>query len=172
MGRILTNGICRVVLLSSLLVAGPLFRGEESTDAAAPPASVTEALGCLVARDYIKDALKDLKLAPGRLAWVRYYVGTVPGVEPTPGLFHIAVYSEDGRHGYLLLSFRDKQRKFVTVQDGYRLRKIGERWRADMGNGGTVVYRAIGQFAAKLEKSPRYRVRLEPRTLGCAPPDE
>jgi hypothetical protein len=161
-----------MILISLLIIGGIAIAAEEPKEVQSPPPSVRAALGCLVARDYIEPALEDLKLRPGRLAWVRYYVGTVPGVEPTPGLYHIAVYSEDGRRGYMLLSFRDRRGKFVAVQDGYRLRKVGSHWNADMGNGGLATYKAMGEFAAKLEKSPRYRVKLTPRREGCAAPDE
>ncbi len=137
-----------------------------------PPHSVTAALGCLVARGYIEPAIEDLKLRPGRLAWVRYHIGSIPGTGPTPGAFNIAVYAEDGLHGYLLCAYRDKHGKFVTVRGGYRLRKVGSHWNADMGNGGMWVYKAVGEYAARLEQSPRYRVKLVPRTEGCASPDE
>lgn len=171
MARTSTKNVCRMILLSSLLVATHALGGEESKDLGSPPDSVTSALGCLVARDFIKEDLEELKLAPGRSAWVRYYIGTIPGRAPTPGEFCIAVYSEDGLHGWLLLSFRERG-KFVAVRNGYRLTKVGSRWNADEGNGGLATYRAMGQFATKLEKSPRYRVKLVPRTAGCAAPDE
>ena len=159
-----------MALLSSLLLAGRVLGGEESKDTLTAPGSVTTALGCLVSRDYIRDALLDLKLAPGRFAWVRYYIGSIPGTGPTPDTFNIVVYSEDGLHGYLLFSFRDHKGRLVAVQDGYRLTKVGPHWNADMGNGGMWVYKAVGEFATKLEKSPRYRVKLVPRTEGCAAP--
>lgn len=161
-----------MILISLLLIGRAAPAAEEAKGKQTPPPSVTTALGCLVARDYIKPALEDLKLHPGRLAWVRYYIGTVPGVEPTPGLIHIAVYSEDGLHGYLLCAYRDRHGKFVTVQDGYRLKKVASHWNADMGNGGMWVYKAVGEFVTKLEQSPPYRVKLAPRTEGCASPDE
>jgi hypothetical protein len=161
-----------MILLSLLLLARAAVSAEGPKDMQFPPASVTTALGCLVARDYIRDALTDLKLRPGRPAWVRYYIGTIPGTEPTPGVLNIAVYSEDDLHGYVLFSYRDEHGKFVAVQDGYRLRKAGSHWNADMGNGGLATYKAMGEFAAKLEKSPRYRVKLTPRREGCAAPGE
>jgi hypothetical protein len=157
-----------MVFMSLLVLGRPAPAAEEPNEVQSPPTSVTTALGCLVARDYITDALANLKLGPGRSAWVRYYVGTVPGWVPTPGEFYIAVYSEDGRHGWLLFSFRE-HRKFVTVRNGYRLTKVGFRWNADEGNGGLATYKAMSQFATNLEKSPRYRVKLAPRTEGCAP---
>jgi hypothetical protein len=165
----LTNKVSGMILLSLLLLAKAPLGAEETKDAQSPPGSVATALGCLVARDYVRPLLADLKLAPGRFAWVRYYIGTVPGMQPTPGEFYIAVYSEDGLHGWLLLSFREGGR-FVAVRNGYRLTKVGSRWNADEGNGGMWTYRVMGQFATKLEKSPRYRVKLTPRTKGCAPP--
>src|SRR5271157_1826439 len=118
MAHLSTKNVCRMVLLSSLFLAGPVFGGGQSKDVGSAPDSVTTALGCLVARDYIRPALLDLKLAPGRFAWIRYYIGTIPGIEPTPGAFNVAVYSEDALHGYLLLSFRDREGKFVAVRDG------------------------------------------------------
>jgi hypothetical protein len=160
-----------MILLSLLLLARAALSAEEPKDMQSPPASVTTALGCLVARDFIRSDLEDLKLAPGRSAWVRYYIGTIPGTEPTPGVLNIAVYSEDGLHGWLLLAFRERG-KFVAVRNAYRLTKVGSRWNADEGNGGLGTYRAMGQFATKLEKSPRYRVKLTPRREGCAAPGE
>jgi hypothetical protein len=160
-----------MILLSSLLIAGGAPAADEPNGLGSAPDSVKAALGCLVARDFVRPLLADLKLAPGRFAWVRYYIGTVPGTQPTPGEFYIAVYSEDGLHGWLLLSFRERG-KFVAVRNAYRLTEAGSRWNADEGNGGLGTYRAMGQFATKLEKSPRYRVKLTPRREGCAAPDE
>ena len=158
-----------MIFVSLLLLGTPAFAAEEPKEMHSPPTSVTTAFGCLVARDYIQPALEDLKLAPGRFAWVRYHIGSIPGTGPTPGAFNIAVYSDDGLRGYLLFAYRDKHGKFVAVQNGYRLTKVGSHWNADMGNGGMWVYKAVGEFAAKLEQSPRYRVKLAPRTEGCAP---
>jgi hypothetical protein len=171
MGKTPTGSICRVILIGLLAVARTVPAAEEPKEVQSPPVSVRTALGCLVARDYITAALANLKLGPGRSAWVRYFVGTVPGWTPTPGEFYIAVYSEDGRHGWLLISFRERG-KFVAVRNGYRLTKVGSRWNADEGNGGLATYKAMSQFATNLEKSPRYRVKLAPRTQGCAAPDE
>jgi hypothetical protein len=161
-----------MILLSSLLLGGLLFGTGQSKDVDSPPDSASTALGCLVAREFIRHDLQDLGLAPGRLAWVRYYIGSIPAMEPTPGEFYIAVYAEDGLRGWLLLSFRDQKGKFIAVRNAYRLTKAGSRWNADEGNGGLATYKAMGQFATKLEKSPRYRVKLEPCTQGCAPPSE
>lgn len=160
-----------MVLITLLLIVGAAPAAEEPKETTSPPASITTALGCLVARDFIRADLEDLKLAPGRFAWIRSYIGTVPGTEPTPGEFYIAVYSEDGLHGWLLLSFRE-QGKFVAVRNAYRLTKAGSRWNANEGNGGLATYKAMGLFVTKLEQSPRYRVKLAPRTQGCASPDE
>jgi hypothetical protein len=160
-----------MILLSLLLLARAALAAEEPKDTQPAPPSVTTALGCLVARDYIRDVLSELKLGPGKPAWVRYYIGTIPGTGPTPGEFYIAVYSENGLHGWLLLAFRERG-KFVAVRNAYRLTKVGSRWNADEGNGGLGTYKAMGQFATKLEKSPRYRVKLTPRREGCAAPDE
>ena len=170
MAQISTKNVYGTILLSLLLLARAALAAEEPKDTQPPPPSVTTALGCLVARDFIRSDLEDLKLAPGEPAWVRYYVGSIPGSAPTPGEFYIAVYSEDGSHGWLLLSFRERG-KFVAVRNAYRLTKAGSRWKADEGNGGLGTYKTMGQFATKLEKSPRYRVNLTPRTKGCAPPD-
>jgi hypothetical protein len=74
-------------------------------------------------------------------------------------------------HGWLLLAFRERG-KFVAVRNAYRLTKVGSRWNADEGNGGLATYKAMGQFVTNLERSPRYRVKLAPRTEGCASPDE
>ena len=146
MAQISTDTVRGMALLTSLLLAGALIARGESKDVGSPPDSVTTALGCLVARDFISPALEDLRLAPGKSAWIRYYVGTIPGTGPTPGEFHIAVYSEDGLHGYLLLSFRDPKGKFVAVRNGYRLTKVGSHWEADMGNGGMWCTRLWGNL--------------------------
>ena len=102
---------------------------------------------------------------------MRYEIGSIPGSGPTPGVLNIAVYSDDGLHGYLLFAYRDRPGKFVTVRGGYRLTKVGSHWNADMGNGGFRVYKAVGKFVTDLEQSPRYQIRLVPRTEGCASPD-
>lgn len=158
-------------MISLLLIGRVALAAEEPNEMQSAPPSVTTALGCLVAREHVRDVLSELKLGPGKRALVRYYIGTIPGMGPTPGEFYIAVYSEDGLHGWLLLAFRERG-KFVAVRNGYRLTKVGSRWNADEGNGGLGTYKAMGEFATKLEKSPRYRVKLTPRREGCAATDE
>jgi hypothetical protein len=152
MARLSTNTVCRTILLSLFLLAWPVLGGGESKDVGSAPDSVTTALGCLVARDFIRPVLVDLKLTPGRFAWIRYYIGTIPGMEPTPGEFYIAVYSEDGFHGWLLLSFRDPKGKFIAVRNGYRLTKVGSHWNADEGNGGMWTYNDLPPFSVPIIK--------------------
>lgn len=172
MGRITMVNFGKTVLLSSLFLAGLALSAQQPKRTPPAPRSVRTALGCLVARDYIQDDLQELKLGPGRSAWIRYYIGTIPGTSPTPGELYIAVYSEDGKHGWLLLSFPDSEGKSISVRNAYRLTKVGPRWEADEGNGGLGTYRAMSAFATRLARSKRYRVKLLPRTQGCAAPDQ
>lgn len=166
------NHAGRVVLISGLLFAVTAMLGEDSKHSNAPPGAVVAALGCLVATDFIGDNLTELQLTRGSGAWIRYHIGSIPGTEPTPGEYYIAVYSMDGLRGWLFLADKDLHGRFVPVRNAYRVTKEGRQWRADEGNGGLGTYRAMSKFATRLAMTPRYRVKLVPRTQGCAPPDE
>jgi len=160
----------RVILLISLLLCGGAVRAGEPQQSAEAPPFLRNALGCLVAADFIQHDLEELALKPGSSAWVRYYVGSIPGGNPTPGEFYIAVYAEDGLRGWLLLADRDSRGDFVAVRNAYRLTKEGPRWLADEGNGGMGTYKIMSEFATRLVQRPRYRVRLLPESKHCAAP--
>jgi len=158
----------RVVRVAFVLVLG-------ATAALAPlsavvvPSRLRAALDCLLSKDYVMDAMRELGLKPGDRAWVRYYVGSIPGGGETPGEYYIAVYSPDGNRAWLLIAFPDRQARFVPVNNGYRLRKIGRNWQADEGNGGLASYRTMSQFAGWLARHRRrYRIALNACPRLCS----
>ncbi len=166
MGR--TPNSIRFILLVSLLLCGMPGEAAESKHLAEAPQALTSAVACLVSADFVQHKLDEIGLKMGTSAWVRYHVGSVRGINPTPGVFYVAVYSEDGLHGWLFIADRDPQGNLVPVRNGYRLTRKGTRWVADEGNGGLATYKAMSEFATRLAKSPRYRVKLVAASRDCA----
>jgi len=113
-----------------------------------------------------------VNLKIGDWAWVRYYVGSIRGVGQTPGEFYVAVYGADGVHGELLLAVPNNQGGFNAVRNGYYLTKDPSHWTADEGNGGYVMYDAMGRFATHLARRPLYHVHLIPGDSGCTSDSE
>jgi len=121
-----------------------------------------------VAAGFVQDKLKSLGLSVGDQAWVRFYVGSVPGMEPTPGLIHVFLYSDDKRHGLMLLADKNDAGGFVAVRNGYELTKQGSRWNADEGFGGVKTYEIMSRISTRVFLTkPRYRVRLQIGRVGC-----
>ncbi|HTV55436.1 MAG TPA: hypothetical protein VMI06_11035 [Terriglobia bacterium] len=132
------------------------------------PPRLKGAVGCLVKADFVRQYdLNYLGLKVGDWAWVRYQVGSISGVGDTPGVFNIVVYSQDGKRGMLLFADPDQNGGFNAVLNAYRLRRHGSEWNADYGNGGYVMYEAIGKFITELSRSSRYRIQLVPGGNEC-----
>lgn len=163
-------GVAAAFLFATLLVS-PHWTGAQASNAhksQAPP-ELKAAMGCLVAADFVRQYdLKYLKLKVGDRVWVRYKVGSIPGVGDTPGVFNIVVYSPDGLRGMLLFADPNNKGGLDAILNAYRLHRRGPKWSADYGNGGDMVYEAVGRFVTALSRSPRYRIRLEPGGSGCA----
>jgi hypothetical protein len=165
-----TTNSTRLILLVSLLLYGMVGQAGESRRSAEAPQALTSAIACLVSADFVQHKLEGIGLKIGTSAWARYHVGSVPGMNPTPGEFYVAVYGEDGLHGWLLIACRDAQGNLVPVRNGYRLTREDTRWMADEGNGGLATYKAMSEFATRLAQRPRYRVTLVPASAHCAAP--
>jgi len=157
---------CLAILLLFSLPVGALARGKA-------PKQLQKAIGCLVAAPFVQEyGLKPVKLKVGDWAWARYYVGSIPGISDTSGEFYIAVYAADGVHGELLLAIPNNRGGFDAVRNGYYLTKDGSHWTADEGNGGYMLYEAMGRFATHLARRPRYRLHLIPGDSGCTSDSE
>lgn len=132
------------------------------------PPRLKEAVGCLVRADFVRRYdLNYLGLKIGDWAWVRYQVGSISGVGDTPGVFNIVVYSPDGRNGMLLFAEPDKNGGFNAIVNAYCLHRHGSKWNADYGNGGYVMYEAIGKFVTELSHRSRCRIQLAPGGNEC-----
>jgi len=125
-------------------------------------------MGCFVATDFIrKYDLEPLGLHKGDWAYVRYYIGSIPGMGSTPDEIHVAIYSADEKRGWLLLAVPNSQGGIEVIHNAYRLTKDDSGWTADEGNGGNATYRAMSRFATWLTTQPLYCVRLQPGKAGC-----
>lgn len=132
------------------------------------PPRLNRALGCLVKADFVQHYdLNYLGLKVGDWAWVRYQVGSIPEMGDTPRMFNIVVYSPDGRRGMLLFADPDDTGGFNAIVNAYRLHRRGSKWDADYGNGGYVMYEAVGKFVTRLSHGPRYRAQLVPGGNEC-----
>lgn len=161
-----------IVCLAALALACAA-QSQRPAKTAPVPAVLKKAVSCLVSAGYVREfSLKPLGLKEGDWAWVRYYVGSVPGMDPTPNEYYVAVYARGGRRGELLEALPNSRRGFEAVRNGYRLWRTGDRWSADEGQGGYVDYQAFGRLATRLAAQPRYWVHLVPGGQECAPQPE
>ncbi|HWQ56734.1 MAG TPA: hypothetical protein VN442_23815 [Bryobacteraceae bacterium] len=132
-----------------------------------PPPGISRALGCLLNADFVREALASIGLEEDSHATIRFHIGSVPGMQKTPDTRWIAVYSSDGRRGWLFLANPDANGSFIVVRNGYRLTKHALRWSAVEGNGGQATYAAIGRLAASLAQSEGYRIKLAVGRTAC-----
>ncbi len=165
-----TQRVSRLALCFVLLIAVQFAVAQkvDSTPTKGVPKQLQKAIGCLVAAPFVQEyGLKPVKLKVGDWAWVRYHVGSIPGMSETPGEFYVAVYGKDGSQGELLLAVPNKRGGFDAVRNGYYLTKHGSHWTADGGSGGYMDYDAIGRFATRLAQQPRYHVQFVPGDSEC-----
>jgi hypothetical protein len=157
--------LCVIFLL--FLSLGQLGGQNKAQRMAAPP-RLQKAIGCLVAADYIQQyGLKPTGIRVGDLVWVRYGIGSIPGIGGTPGLWNIIIYSQNGQRATLLFADPNHRAGFEAIRNGYNLVKHGSRWAASGGEGGFRDYEAVGRYATVLSRRSRYRVRLLPGGPEC-----
>lgn len=135
------------------------------------PVALRQAVGCLLTVRAIRENISSHGLRLGSSVWVRYYVGSVHGIERTPGLYHIMIYAPDKRNAWIFSGYFSHKGNFVTTSfDTDVLRRVRGRWKVREGFGGFHDYEAMQRFANWLEgHCPRYRVVLKPRRAGCGP---
>ncbi len=156
-----------LIVVVCLLPACSSAQATETENGKVPP-RLKGALGCLVKADFVRQYdLNYLGLKVGDWAWVRYQVGSIPEIGDTPGVFNVVVYSPDGRSGMLLFADPDGNGGFEAIVNAYRLHRHGSKWNADYGNGGYVMYEAIGKFVTELSYRSRYRIQLAPGGNEC-----
>lgn len=161
------------IIMASLIVMLcllPAWTGVQAakTEKGKVPPRLKGAVGCLVQAHFVQQYdLSYLGLKVGDWAWVRYEVGSIPEVGGTLGVFNIVVYSPDGSKGMLLFADPDGSSGFNAIVNAYHLHRHGSKWSADYGNGGYVMYEAIGKFVTALSHRPRYRIQLAPGGNEC-----
>lgn len=132
------------------------------------PPRLKEAIGCLVAADFIrKYGLKYVGLKVGDWVWVRYRIGSIPGIGGTSGVFNIIFYSSSGKRGILLFAIPNHRKGFDAIYNGYHLHRHGSTWTAGYGNGGFHLYEDVSRFVTKLSRAPRYRILLKVGGQEC-----
>lgn len=167
-GRFSVLAIILIPFLTLGNTATQAWANRVTADSDVAPLRLDEAVGCLVAADYIrKYGLPYVGLQVGEWARVRYAVGSIPGIGDTPGIFNVVFYSRAGNRGILLFADPRGRDSFLAVYNGYHLHRNGPSWSADYGNGGFHLYQAVGRFVTKLSKSPLYRVFLTPGGERC-----
>jgi len=114
------------------------------------------------------DNLAAIGLRIGSEASIRYRIGSVPGMGKTPNMRWIALYSQRGDRGWLLMADPDGKGGYFAVRNGYRIIRHGSQWSADEGNGGLATYAAMGKWATSLADRRAFTVKLVPVHKGCA----
>jgi hypothetical protein len=163
--RLLKVALCAApFLFLSLNLRG----GQNRARRTVAPLRLRTAIGCLVEADYVRHYdLEPNGLKVGELVWVRYGVGSIPGIGGTPGLWNIVVYSGNGQRGILLFAGPNQRGGFEAVRNGYDLVRHRSLWIASGGQGGFRLYEAVGRYVTHLSRQPRYRVRLRPGNSEC-----
>lgn len=157
-----------VCLLPLMLFSQSLWAQQPKVRNAVAPVQLRRAVGCLVAADYVQQyGLKTIGLRVGDTVWIRYGIGSIPGIGGTPGVWNIVIYSRSGRRGTLLFADPNSKGGFEAIRNGYDLRKQDSHWSASNGEGGFYDYRAIGRYATVLSHEPRYHVTLAPGGPEC-----
>jgi hypothetical protein len=161
------NSKCRAftVLAFCLLMYGILAFGDvlqtNSDDTTKLPEQLKQVIGCLVSAPFVQQyELLPLGLKPGDWAWIRYQHDMALSDSDTAGEYYVVVYSIDGNRAMLLLAIPNDRGGFEAVRNGYRLIKQRTQWTADGGNGGYVVYEAMGRLVTQIAQFPRYHVQL------------
>jgi hypothetical protein len=110
-----------MLVLFTLLVSA--FRAHcGQADKKPAPALLKKVIGCLFAADYVrKYELEPLGLKESDWVWVRYHVGSVPGMSPTPGEIYVVLYSSDSQKGVLLLALPNNAGGFEALRNAYQL---------------------------------------------------
>lgn len=180
----MTSTTRRVLRMAALLIAssgtivlashdgGRRALAHNSTRGQQAPARVRNALACLLSQSDNVALLRGLGLQLGETVSIRYYVGTIPGSEPTPGELYIAVYAHGEQRAWLLIADPADHGRFLPIGNAYRLRKLRHGWQADEGNGGLGTYRTMSEFAARLIHQRGYRVQLAEHPEYCSGPEE
>lgn len=135
------------------------------------PISLKQALGCILTLPVKQENIRELGLRLGSTASVRFFVGNVPGLGPTPTVWYILIPSPDQTRAWILIADRRPDGKFTPMGfDADRLRRHGGRWEVEEGFGGFHTYAKMSRFANWLERTqPPYHVRLKPNPRFCAP---
>lgn len=150
-----------ILVLAFLLVGSAV--GQEKKDSV-----LLKGIGCLAAQDWIQDDLHGLGLSTGKIAAVRYRMGTIPGTSPeTPDVMNVIVYSPKQTHAWMLFFRQNQDGSISAIRNAYRLVRSSKGWDAGEGNGGVATYKAIGAFAMDIAKEPVHRVKLTPNPKGC-----
>lgn len=136
------------------------------------PHVIKRLVGCITAADFVWESeLTPIGLKKGDSAQVQVTRGTMPGFLPSPGLYNVVIYSNDGKRGALLFALSTPQGGCEVTHQGYVLSKDESGWTAE-GSNGPPEYEAVAKFVESLENQANYKVRLVPGSQGCtvAPP--
>lgn len=127
------------------------------------------ALGCLLSQTSNQDVLRDLGLRLRDFATVRLYVGSIPGLQPSPGVYTLMLESSDHSRAWLLAAIPHSDGKFESGDDAFQLRWTGTQWSVEEGWGGLATYRAMGKFANWLSRNrPAHRLPLKAQPEFCS----
>lgn len=102
-----------------------------------PPASLQQAVGCILTLPANQEAIRSLGLRLGGTASVRFFVGNIPGILRAPTSWYILIPSPRHTRAWILIADRRANGKFVPMGfDSDRLRRHGGRWEVEEGFGG------------------------------------
>lgn len=156
------------VLFCCLVSSVAAHRSAHLATVAPAPKRLKIALSCLFAAQFMRQYnFTPLGFKEGDWIWVRYHVGTIPGIEATPRAYNIVIYSRDDKSGFVLDAEPNSLDGFTATRNDYSLRKKRKLWYVIEGEGGFRDYEAVERLVNRLSSQPRYRVQLLPGGKEC-----
>jgi hypothetical protein len=158
-----TRRACKFALILACMLS-PVFANPDS-----PVRSMESALSCILTTPRGRSAVQGIGLSLGDKADVRYYVGSIHGMEPTPGSYYLMIYSHDKLRAWILIAEPVAKGGFVPGTEAFQMRRDKSIWKVEEGFGGLATYRAIGRFATWLSRNRQeHHVVLEACQKSCS----
>jgi hypothetical protein len=129
---------------------------------------VKRAVHCLLSDAYVRNSvLKYVGYRVGDAALVGIHEGSVVDPADKTGVYDVILFSKDDRKSVLLMLDASDKRQLKSIPNGYLLRKGGDGWSVDEGEGGYVDYATVASFVTQFKKEDIYSVSLSVNAAEC-----
>lgn len=127
------------------------------------------AVWCLAGDKLFRDyGLKFVDLKLGDWALAKFYMGSIIDRSYKGRIYNVVLYSKDMERSVLGSVVPNSKGDFDVVENGYLLKKHGEKWDVEEGNGGYRDYEMVGKFVTSISHKPFSRVHIVSRPKACS----